>query len=123
MKGLRTILKGLSLTTALFVFQACYGTPYGYNEYGVSFKVISAETDKPLEGVDIQTRPAEFPDSDWRFCAITDQTGYAEGYIGLADFENPEFLFTLEGSEYAVKDTIITDFKGRLIVIKLEKAQ
>ena len=27
MKWLRNILKGLSLTTALFVFQACYGTP------------------------------------------------------------------------------------------------
>lgn len=27
MKSLRNILKGLSLTAALFVFQACYGTP------------------------------------------------------------------------------------------------
>ena len=27
MKRLRNILKGLSLTSALFVFQACYGTP------------------------------------------------------------------------------------------------
>ena len=27
MKWIRNILKGLSLTTALFVFQACYGTP------------------------------------------------------------------------------------------------
>lgn len=123
MKGLRTILKGLSLTTALFVFQACYGTPYGYDEYGVSFKVISAETGKPLEGVDIQSRPANYADCDWNFCATTDETGYAGGFIGLRDFESPEFLFTLEGSEYAVKDTIITDFKARMIVIELEKAQ
>ena len=27
MKWLRNILKGASLTAALFVFQACYGTP------------------------------------------------------------------------------------------------
>ena len=27
MKCLRNILKGISLTAALFVFQACYGTP------------------------------------------------------------------------------------------------
>ncbi len=27
MKWIRRILKGLSLTAALFVFQACYGTP------------------------------------------------------------------------------------------------
>ena len=26
-KWIRRILKGVSLTTALFVFQACYGTP------------------------------------------------------------------------------------------------
>lgn len=28
---LRNFLKGCSLTTALFIFQACYGTPQGYN--------------------------------------------------------------------------------------------
>ena len=27
MKWIRNILKGVSLTAALFVFQACYGTP------------------------------------------------------------------------------------------------
>ena len=27
MKVIRKLLKGLSLTSALFVFQACYGTP------------------------------------------------------------------------------------------------
>ena len=30
MKWLHNLLKGLSLTAALFVFQACYGTPEGY---------------------------------------------------------------------------------------------
>lgn len=30
MKWLHNLLKGLSLTAALFVFQACYGTPPGY---------------------------------------------------------------------------------------------
>ena len=29
MKWLRNLLKGMSLTAALFVFQACYGTPAG----------------------------------------------------------------------------------------------
>ena len=32
MKWLRNLLKGLSLTTALFVFQACYGTPAAIQE-------------------------------------------------------------------------------------------
>lgn len=32
MKWLHNLLKGLSLTAALFVVQACYGTPPGYPE-------------------------------------------------------------------------------------------
>lgn len=30
MKWIHNLLKGMSLTAALFVFQACYGTPPGY---------------------------------------------------------------------------------------------
>lgn len=30
MKWLHNLLKGMSLTAALFVFQACYGTPDGF---------------------------------------------------------------------------------------------
>ena len=33
MKWLHNLLKGMSLTAALFVFQACYGTPPGGEEY------------------------------------------------------------------------------------------
>lgn len=29
-RWLRNLLKGFSVTTALFVFTACYGTPQGY---------------------------------------------------------------------------------------------
>ena len=32
MKWLHNLLKGVSLTACLFVFQACYGTPPGYPE-------------------------------------------------------------------------------------------
>ena len=32
MKWLHNLLKGMSLTAALFVFQACYGTPEGWND-------------------------------------------------------------------------------------------
>ena len=32
MKWLHNLLKGMSLTACLFVFQACYGTPPGYPE-------------------------------------------------------------------------------------------
>lgn len=34
-RWLRNILKGVSVTTALFVFQACYGTPQGWDPENV----------------------------------------------------------------------------------------
>ena len=62
---LRTILKGASLTGALFVFQACYGTPQALNtvdfeddEVMVADTVSSDEViaEEPLEDSDIRTR-------------------------------------------------------------------
>ena len=43
MKLLRKILKGISLTSVLFVFQACYGTEPALSMEEVMFKVVSAE--------------------------------------------------------------------------------
>ena len=56
MKWLHNLLKGLSLTTALFVFQACYGTPEWLHDNALPFKVVDARTGDPLEGVGISSR-------------------------------------------------------------------
>ena len=48
-RWLRNLLTGLSLTTALFVFTACYGTPQGY------------KMEQPVEGDEIVS---EVPDQD-----------------------------------------------------------
>lgn len=52
MKWLHNLLKGMSLTACLFVFQACYGTPPGYPEdfFDPETEVVSEaapETDIP----------------------------------------------------------------------------
>ena len=46
MKWLHNLLKGLSLTAALFVFQACYGTPPGYPEDYVVDEAVEAPVDE-----------------------------------------------------------------------------
>lgn len=46
-RWLRNLLKGCSLTTALFVFTACYGTPQGY------------KMDQPVEGEEIVSEAPE----------------------------------------------------------------
>ena len=45
MKWLRKLLKGMSLTAALFVFQACYGTPAGYPDDFFDENVVEAVSD------------------------------------------------------------------------------
>ena len=53
MNWIRKALKGISLTAALFVFQACYGTMQDYYEAKVTFHVVDDNTGEPLQGVDI----------------------------------------------------------------------
>ena len=45
MKWLHNLLKGISLTGALFVFQACYGTPQTTPPDGQEVDPISLTTD------------------------------------------------------------------------------
>ena len=56
MKWLHNLLKGISLTGALFVFQACYGTPQTPLEEAegfapMTFSLVSRATGEPLEGI------------------------------------------------------------------------
>ena len=47
MKWLHNLLKGMSLTAALFVFQACYGTPPGSPDEFFGEEAVSAVEDVP----------------------------------------------------------------------------
>ena len=56
-KWIRRILKGASLTTALFVFQACYGTPVpDPSRYGAEDEVALVDEQAVEE---IEALPAE----------------------------------------------------------------
>ena len=54
MKWLHNLLKGLSLTAALFVFQACYGTPEGYDGPDIDM----GDNPAPVEVVSTPETPA-----------------------------------------------------------------
>ena len=68
MKWLRNILKGISLSSALFVFQACYGTPQWLNDVEVKFKLVSSTDNTPLKDVEISTRVYKSENLDWILC-------------------------------------------------------
>ena len=65
MKWLHNLLKGLSLTAALFVFQACYGTPEGLEP-----DIDMGDNPAPVEVVSAPEEPAidalapEMPETD-----------------------------------------------------------
>jgi len=60
MKWLHNLLKGMSLTAALFVFQACYGTPPGYPADLVDEEVVEAT----VEGSDSEALVEELPETE-----------------------------------------------------------
>ena len=124
MKWLHNLLKGISLTGALFVFQACYGTPMPpiYEDGGVafmSFTLVSHSTGEPLEGIRVLDKSIYDPvergvtDSDGK-CRI--QFEYRRNIKGpVLRFEDPE-------GNYMVKDTTLADLRDRDILVKMDPA-
>ena len=125
MKWLHNLLKGLSLTTALFIFQACYGTPEGLDFYSMSFKVVAADTGDPMEGVKVSARVRGYNGPTLSGGFLTGPDGEATVHFSRFDDEvlPPAFHFEPADDTYCVKDTVITDISPRLIEIALVKAE
>lgn len=105
MKLLRKILKGISLTSVLFVFQACYGTDRAPRMEEVMFKVVSAEDNQPLKDVEVKHRWNNLPHAfgDWQSDGKTDEEGIIRLFV--IESSNNDYCFTPSDSNYAVKDT------------------
>lgn len=123
MKILHNILKGISLTGALFVFQACYGVPQPHNgimgEAPMSFTLLSKDTGTPLKGIKVfggVSKNTQTPG----LLGETDAAGHCRVNIPyIMEVEGPYLRFEDPGNAYSVKDTLITDLRDRDIVIKL----
>ena len=122
MKWLHNILKGASLTTALFIFQACYGTPNWLHDAEVQFKVVSAVDNTPLKDVSVFTRVSANEAYDWLPCGVTAENGELDAVVGCSDVEDPQFRFQAGDASYAVKDTVVADL-SKTIVVKLKKVK
>ena len=121
MKLLRKMLKGVSLTAAMFVFQACYGTPPdGYENYIESyFRVVSADDGSPLQDIEVMIVDGENIRS---YCGSTDTNGLCCALI-KEYWSNTKFRFVDRDSVYAVKDTVINKYTGDTVQIALAKVQ
>ena len=70
-KWMRTLVGGLSVSAALFVFQACYGSPQDFElDTFVNGKVVSSADGQPISGIKIEvtgTTQHQYTDDKGRF--------------------------------------------------------
>ena len=125
MKWLHNILRGVSLTSALFVFQACYGMPEPplYEEGGeapMTFSIVSRSTGDPVEGVQISGSAVNRTEG-MRLLGVTDAEGKCQVRIPYKrNLEGPFIVFEDPSGSFAAKDTTLADLRERDIVIKMD---
>lgn len=124
MKWIRKILKGVSLTATMFVFQACYGTMEDYYDTKVTFHVVAEDTGEPLQKVCIWAQELNQVDSSDIGAIQRHIVDYTDGN-GLATVwaydEIIRYSFEDKDSLYVPVDTIINPTKYDTVDIVLHK--
>lgn len=120
-KKIRNILKGASLTTAMFIFQACYGTgPNMYDQYEVQFKVVSADTGEPLEGIMVNYYDSQITNP----MGQTNASGELSFFVSRFKEDETPYTFRIHDPNvvYSSKDTTFAALPS-LVEIRLPKLQ
>jgi hypothetical protein len=109
---IRKIIGGLSFTTALFVFQACYGTPQDLrNDLLLEGLVKSKTSGAPIKGIKVSV-------PDYMQFQLTDENGSFSFYTGTKENLKVQFEdidLALNGS-FAQKDTIINPVSQKVFM-------
>ncbi len=115
---IRKIIGGLSLTSAMFVFQACYGTPQDFGlDLLIEGQVKSKTSGLPIKGVKVsvaENMQYEMTDEDGKF------SFYTEMLEGLTlKFQD---IDSTQNGLYTDRDTVLTDLsKNIYLEIALEE--
>jgi len=126
MKIFRNLLKASTLTTALFIFQACYGTPQDplYFDFGYAPMTFVMESGdgSPLEGIQVRVKSGEASFSD---LGVTGADGRCKVDIPYMrnDVDSPYLRFEDPEGKFFYKDTTLADLREREIIIKLREAK
>ena len=130
MKIIRNLLKGISLTAAMFVFQACYGTDRDwYGEDNITFHVVSAEDGSPMPHVKIRSQlQVGDTNQEWYLLGYTNDEGIASVWVDYNYGDNFQtlFRFVADDPDYAVKDTLLNkDYHHdiKIVLSKVDHAQ
>lgn len=117
-KWKRKIIGGLSFSTALFIFQACYGTPQDFGtDILIDGHVISKTTKLPIKGIKVSI--ANNIQYDY-----TDENGYFSFYTEIQDSLKIKFedIDSTQNGVYNSKDTLfINSENNKYLNIELEE--
>lgn len=109
---IRNILKGLSLTSAMFIFQACYGIPDdGYYDVNISGEVLSKTSGLPIGGIKVTldtTGQYTFTDSLGRYSMWTERE-----FKTTVQFQD---IDSIQNSYYQDFDTVLTKPEGDVLL-------
>ena len=106
----RKLLGGLSLTSALFIFQACYGTPQDFGlDIFIEGQVKSGKTYIPVKGIKVSV-------SDKMQFEYTNEEGKFSFYTETADSYKIIFedIDSNQNGIFAGKDTLLTNIDKRV---------
>lgn len=107
---IRNAIGGLSFTTALFVFQACYGMP---QDIGIDIllegQVRSEQSGLPVQGIKVSV-------SETMQYEFTDQEGKFSFYTEMLDHLTLQFtdIDSIQNGLFNNKDTVITGFREKV---------
>jgi putative lipoprotein (rSAM/lipoprotein system) len=109
---IRKIIGGLSFASALFIFQACYGTPqdFGY-DFLVEGQVKSKTTGLPIKGIKVSV-------ADKIQFQMTDENGqfsfYTESVPSLAiKFQDVD---SAQNGQFIEKDSVLTEISDNVFL-------
>ena len=102
---IRNLIGGLSFTSALFMFQACYGTPQDFGlDLLLEGQVKSITTGLPIEGIKVsvsENLQYEVTDKNGRFSLYTEKLESLTVKFEDIDAE--------ENGQYITKDTVLDE--------------
>jgi len=109
---IKKIIGGVSLTSALFVFQACYGTPQDFGlDFLVEGQVKSKNAGLPINGIKVSV-------AENQQYVLTDENGRFSFYTQKLD--SVKILFedvdSTVNKPYSNKDTVLTNIADKVFL-------
>lgn len=117
-KWIRKIINGLSFTSAMFIFQACYGTPQDYgDDLLIKGQVKSYTSGLPIKGIKVSVK------ENMQY-VLTDENGNFSFYTEMLDSLTIKFqdIDSIQNEQFVDKDTLLTNINKNIFLnIKLEE--